>query len=59
VDFAQLQSSAAANAPARAALDVLGGPFWSPELGTGEDETQPWLWHGYLGRGMVTLLTSQ
>jgi hypothetical protein len=58
-DFAQLQSSDAANAPARAAVDVLGGLFWSPEPGTSEDETQPWLWHGYLGRGMVTLLTSQ
>jgi hypothetical protein len=40
-------------------VDVLQGLLWSPDLVTGEDETQPWLWHGYRGRGMVTLLTSQ
>jgi hypothetical protein len=34
---AQLQSSDAANAPARV-LDVFNGLFWPPELVTGEDE---------------------
>lgn len=41
--------------PAAPAFTAL----WYPDLALAGPETAPWLWHGYLASGQVTLLTSQ
>jgi hypothetical protein len=33
--------------------------LWSADLGAAAGATLPWLWHGYVAPGLVTLLTSQ
>jgi hypothetical protein len=33
--------------------------LWASELHSRREQAVPWLWHGYLARGEITLLTSQ
>ena len=41
------------------AVTIFRHPFRPGELAGPVDPPASWLWHGYLGRGMLTLLTSQ
>jgi hypothetical protein len=41
------------------ALSALPEGVWAVELGQGPPRAMSWLWHGYLGAGCVTLLTSR
>jgi AAA domain len=40
-------------------LTDTGWPLWRRSLMEEQEEPVPWLWHGYLARGHLTLLTGQ
>jgi hypothetical protein len=45
--------------PAALVSPVLAGGVWEDQLDTTGAAEVPWLWHGYLAAGSVTLLTSR
>ncbi len=46
-------------APARAGAGAAFEELWSADLARTAGDATSWLWHGYLARGNVTVLTSQ